>query len=90
MTEWTVVGVFITLVTFAIAVATPVLKLNKSINTLTVNVENLKDLLDEMKKDNRRAHQDLQDQIDDHNEKISGIREDVAVLKASGSHEVTK
>ncbi len=85
MTEWTVVGVFITLVTFAIAVATPVLKLNKSINTLTVNVENLKDLLVELKRENRIAHQDLQDQIDEHTEKISDIREDVAVLKAGGS-----
>lgn len=84
MTEWTVVGVFITLVTFAIAVATPVLKLNKSINTLTVNVENLKDLLVELKRENRLAHQGLQDQIDEHTEKISDIREDVAVLKAGG------
>lgn len=90
MTEWGVFGVIVALVTFALSVGAPVLKLNKSINVLTVNVSNLKDLLDEMKKDNQRAHQDLQDQIDDHSEKISGIREDVAVLKASGSHEVTK
>ena len=87
MTEWGVFGVIVALVTFALAVGAPVLKLNKSINVLTVNVENLKDLLDEMKKDNRRAHQDLQDQIDEHSEKISGIREDVAVLKAGGNHE---
>ena len=87
MTEWGVVGVIITLVTFAIAIGAPVLKLNKSINVLTVNVENLKELLEEFKHENRRAHQDLQDQIDEHSEKISGIREDVAVLKAGGSHE---
>ena len=87
MTEWGVFGVIVALVTFAIAVGAPVLKLNKSINVLTVNVENLKDLLDEMKKDNRRAHQDLQDQIDEHTEKISDIREDVAVLKACGKSE---
>ena len=87
MTEWGVVGVIIILVTFAITIGAPVLKLNKSINVLTVNVETLKDLLEELKHDNRRAHQDLQDQIDEHAEKISGIREDVAVLKAGGSHE---
>lgn len=87
MTEWGVVGVIITLVTFAIMIGGPVLKLNKSINVLTVNVENLKELLEELKHDNRRAHQDLQDQIDEHTEKISDIREDVAVLKAGGSHE---
>ena len=87
MTEWGVVGVIITLVTFGIAIGAPVLKLNKSINVLTVNVENLKELLEEFKHENRRAHQDLQDQIDEHSEKISGIREDVAVLKAGGSHE---
>ena len=87
MTEWGVFGVIVALVTFGLAVGAPVLKLNKSINVLTVNVENLKDLLDEMKKDNRRAHQDLQDQIDDHAEKISDIREDVAVLKAGGKSE---
>ena len=81
MTEWGVVGVIITLVTFVIGVGTPILKLNKSINVLTVNVETLKDLLEELKKDNRRAHQDLQDQIDEHTEKIAVIREDMAVLK---------
>lgn len=81
MTEWGVVGVIITLVTFVIGVGTPILKLNKSINVLTVNVETLKDLLEELKKDNRRAHQDLQEQIDEHTEKIAVIREDMAVLK---------
>lgn len=87
MTEWEVVGVIITLVGFALAIGAPVIRLNKSINVLTVNVETLKDLLEELKHDNRRAHQDLQDQIDEHTEKISGIREDVAVLKAGGGHE---
>lgn len=87
MTEWGVVGVIIALVTFAIAVGAPVLKLNKSINVLTVNVETLRDLLEELKHDNRRAHQDLQEQIDEHTEKISDIRETVAVLKAGGSYE---
>lgn len=87
MTEWGVVGVIIALVTFALAVGAPVLKLNKSINVLTVNVETLKDLLEELKHDNRRAHQDLQDQIDEHTEKISDIRETVAVLKAGGNYE---
>lgn len=81
MTEWGVVGVIITLVTFVIGVGTPILKLNKSINVLTVNVETLKDLLEELKHDNRRAHQDLQEQIDEHTEKIAVIREDMAVLK---------
>ena len=87
MNEWGVVGVIIALVTFALTVGAPVLKLNKSINVLTVNVETLKDLLEELKHDNRRAHQDLQEQIDDHTEKISDIRETVAVLKAGGNYE---
>lgn len=87
MNEWGVVGVIIALVTFALTVGAPVLKLNKSINVLTVNVETLKDILEELKHDNRRAHQDLQEQIDDHTEKISDIRETVAVLKAGGNHE---
>lgn len=87
MNEWGVVGVIIALVTFALAVGAPVLKLNKSINVLTVNVETLKDLLEELKHDNRRAHQDLQEQIDEHTEKISDIRETVAVLKAGGNYE---
>lgn len=87
MTEWEVVGIIIALVSFALAVGAPVLKLNKSINVLTINVETLKDLLEEFKKDNRRAHQDLQDQIDGHSEKISDIKETVAVLKAGGRYE---
>ena len=87
MTEWEVVGVIITLVGFSLAIGAPVIKLNRSINVLTVNVETLKDLLEELKHDNRRAHQELQEQIDEHTEKISDIRETVAVLKAGSGHE---
>ena len=87
MTEWEVVGIIAGLITLALSVGAPVLKLNKSINTLTVNVETLKDILEELKKDNRRAHQDLQDQIDDHSEKIGVIRETVAVLRAGGKND---
>lgn len=81
MNEWGVFGVIAAMVTFALAVGAPVIRLNRSINVLTVTVETLKDILEELKRDNRKAHQDLQNQIDEHGEKIAAHSEKLAVLE---------
>lgn len=86
MTEWEVVGTIITLITFALAVGAPVLKLTRSINVLTVTVQHLKDLLDEMKSDNAKEHEDLQGQLDAHDEKLSEHSEKIAVLEERTAH----
>ena len=89
MTEWEVIGVIIVLVTFALAVGAPVLKLTRSINVLTVTVQHLKDLLDEMKKDNKAAHDEIWMQIDEHSERLSKHSKQIAVLEER-THEAGK
>lgn len=81
MTEWGVFGVISALITLALAIGAPVLKLNKSINILTVTVEHLKELLAEMKRENAIAHDDLQEQIDEHSKQLVSHTRDIAILK---------
>lgn len=81
MTEWGVVGVIAALITLALAVGAPVLKLNKSINILTVTVQHLKELLDEMKRENAKSHDAFQDQLDEHEERLSRHSKKIAVLE---------
>lgn len=81
MTEWGVVGVITAMLGIALAVGAPVLKLNKSINVLTVTVQHLKELLDEMKHENAKAHDDFQGQLDEHEERLSNHSKQIAVLE---------
>ena len=78
--EWQVFGVIVTIVGFAVAVGTPVLKLNKSINVLTVHVENFQRLIDDIKTDNKSEHDDIKKKLDNHEERIIETEKDVAVL----------
>lgn len=46
MNEWSVVGVLIALVGFFLTVGAPIIKLNKTITTLNVTLDNLKERVD--------------------------------------------
>lgn len=78
--EWQVFGVIVTIVGFALAVGTPVLKLNKSINVLTVHVENFQRMIDDIKNDNKSEHDDIKKKLDNHEERITETEKDVVVL----------
>lgn len=80
--EWQVFGVIVAIVSFAIAVGTPVLKLNKSINILTVHVENFHRLLEEFKADNKGDHEELKKKLDNHEERITETEKDIAVIQS--------
>lgn len=79
--EWEIFGVIITIFGFAVAVATPVLKLNKSINVLTVHVENFEKMLSEVKDDNKADHEEFKQWLDNHEERIAENEKDIAVLQ---------
>lgn len=80
MSEWTVVGVIIALVTFIIALAKPMISLNTTLTKLTVQVERLEvSIRDNAEKsdhsfDKLWAHNDAQDKtLADHESRINMI-----------------
>lgn len=79
--EWQIFGVIVSVFAFAVAVATPVLKLNKSINVLTVHVENFERLLADIKEDNRTEHDEFRRKLDNHEGRITENEKDIAVLQ---------
>lgn len=79
--EWEIFGVIITIFGFSVAVATPVLKLNKSINVLTVHVENFEKMLFEVKNNNKADHEEFKQKLDNHEERIAENEKDIAVLQ---------
>ena len=77
MTEWEVFGVIVALITFAIAVGTPIIKLNTSITRLIDRLNNLDEGLDELTTKNSKSHERLwghneeQDKkLEDHEKRI--------------------
>lgn len=79
--EWEIFGAIVSIFGFAVAVATPVLKLNKSINVLTVHVENFERLLADVKEDNKTEHDEFKRKLDNHEERITENEKDIAVLQ---------
>lgn len=79
--EWEIFGVIVSVFGFAVAVASPVLKLNKSINVLTVHVENFERLLADVKEDNKTEHDEFKRKLDNHEERITENEKDIAVLQ---------
>lgn len=79
--EWEIFGVIVSIFGFAVAVATPVLKLNKSINVLTVHVENFERLLADVKEDNNTEHDEFKRKLNNHEERIAENEKDIAVLQ---------
>lgn len=80
MTEWGVVLVIISLVGLISAVVGPLTKLTKSITTLTVVVERLRDDQAEQKKNAKTSHQHLwehnekqDEKLEDHEKRIFAI-----------------
>ena len=82
MTEWNVVLVLISLVTFAIAIGTPVIKLNTSITKLITKLDVLgKDFAD-LEQRNHKSHvrlweknEEQDKQLVDHENRIQRIEE---------------
>lgn len=80
--EWTTVTVIIALVGFATAVIKPIVSLTKSITTLTVAVENLKEDLRFFSDKNTESHERIwnhekhqDERLDDHEKRIIRIEE---------------
>lgn len=59
MTQWEVFGVLAALVTFALAIGTPIIKLNTSITRLIDRLNNLDEGLEELTTKNSKSHERL-------------------------------
>ncbi|MGN1167196.1 MAG: hypothetical protein ACI4S2_12315 [Lachnospiraceae bacterium] len=81
MTEWGVFLVIVSLITFATAIITPIIKLNTSIVRLTDSVTLLEKSLDNMADSNSRAHKRIWDQLDEHGEKLNAHENDILLIK---------
>lgn len=82
MTEWEVVGVIIALVGFAIAIGTPVIKLNTSITKLIFHIDNLDQGLEKLEAKNHESHsriwkhnEEQDKELDNHEKRIIILEE---------------
>lgn len=82
MNEWEVYLVIVSLVGFALAVGTPIVKLNTSITRLIDRLNNLDEGLDELTARNSRSHERLWK----HNEKQDGqlVDHEKRIIKLEG------
>lgn len=82
MTEWEVYLVIVSLVGFAIAVGTPIIKLNTSITRLIDRLNNLDENMDELTVRNSKSHERIwkhneeQDKLlNEHEKRITVLEE---------------
>lgn len=82
MTEWTVVGVLVTLIGLLAAIIKPITNLTKSITTLTVIVDGLREDMQSQKSSAHESHKRLWDhnaeqdkQLNDHEVRIARLEE---------------
>lgn len=81
MTQWEVVGVIITLVTFVIAVGAPVIKLNTSIIRLIERLNKMDESLDSLTERNHKSHERIWQHNDEQDEKISDHETRITILE---------
>ena len=87
MTEWGVVLVLVTLAGLGGAIITPILKLNTSITTLIVTMENTSESLKQLTQANTSSHKRMQGEIDRHDIKISDHEVRITVLEKEKNNE---
>lgn len=82
MTEWEVFGVIVALLSFSVAIGTPIIKLNTSITRLIDRLENLDEGLESLEEKNHKSHERIwkhnegQDsQLKDHEKRIIILEE---------------
>lgn len=71
MTEWGVVGVLVTIVTFVLALIKPVSALTKSITELATVVSGLRKDMDEHKANSRESHTKLWQHNDEQDKRLA-------------------
>lgn len=81
LNEWGVFLVISSVLVFCIAWATPLAKLIKVLDTLTVEVKALNNEMRELKEKNSESHNNLWDRLNKHHDKLSEHDKDIGILK---------
>lgn len=81
VTEWEVYLVIVSLVGFAIAVGTPIIKLNTSITRLIDRLNNLDESMDELTVKNSKSHERLWNHNEKQDELIKDHEKRIIVLE---------
>lgn len=81
MTQWEVYLVIVSLVGFAIAIGTPVIKLNTSITKLIERLNNLDDGLEELTIRNSKSHERIWQHSEGQDEKLNDHEKRISILE---------
>lgn len=81
MTEWEVFGVIVTLVGFAIAIGTPIIKLNTSITKLIEGLHNLGEGMDELTEKNSKSHERIWKHNDEQDKQLGNHETRITLLE---------
>lgn len=81
MTQWEVYLVIVSLVGFAIAVGTPIIKLNTSITRLIDRLNNLDEGMEELTARNSRSHERIWKHNEEQDKKIEDHEKRITVLE---------
>ena len=81
MTEWTVVGVVVTLTGLIAAVVRPMLSLNASITRLNTLLDSMRQELEEFSNRNSRGHDRIWRKLEEQEEALSSQEHRITVLE---------
>jgi hypothetical protein len=74
--NWQVLLAIIVLIAFVAAIAKPLLALNKTLVTLDISVNGLREDFKTMKSDNKESHKEIYNKLDDHEGRITFIEKE--------------
>ena len=78
---WEIVVGVITLFGFIVSIVTPILKLTKVMTQLTISVENLREVVDQMGAQNTESHKRIWEHNEDQDEKINNHEQRIFKLE---------
>lgn len=81
MTQWDVYLIIVSLVSFAIALGTPIIKLNTSITRLIERLHNLDEGMETLTAKNSKSHERLWSHNDDQDKKIEDHEKRIIILE---------
>ena len=79
--EWTVITTLAVLVPLGIAIVAPIVKLNKTIATLAVTVDNLGKTVAGIEAKNNKSHDKMWCRLDEHDDALSSHETRITVLE---------
>lgn len=84
MSEWGVFGVIVALFGFAVAIITPIIRLNTNITTLTVTLERMDKDVEGQKKSSHEAHRRLWEKNEEQDTRINDHEKRLSLVEKQG------